>query len=134
VFRILMTVAAIDGIGFGLAALVVPELTISVFGGELNALGLALFRQLGGIIIGYGLIDWFVRNLEPGPMRRGLAIGNLVTFSAIAITASIIASGGLLNALGWGIAAIHAFVSLGLIAVLVTSMGTEPIGSQVRNH
>jgi hypothetical protein len=133
VFRLLMTVAAIDGIGFGLAALLAPELTISIFGGELNPLGLALFRQFGGTIIGYGLIDWFVRNLEPGPMRRGLAIGNLVTFAAIAIIASIIASGGLVNVLGWGVVAIHAFVGLGLVAVLVTDRGTQPIGSPVRS-
>jgi hypothetical protein len=133
VFRLLMTVAAIDGIGFGLAALLAPELTISVFEGELNPLGLALFRQFGGTIIGYGLIDWFVRNLEPGPMRRGLAIGNLVTFAAIAIVVSTIISAGLLNALAWGIVAIHGFVSVGLIAVLVTSAGAGPIGSQVRN-
>jgi hypothetical protein len=133
VFRILMTVAAIDGVAFGLAALVAPELTISIIGGELNPLGLALLRQFGGTIIGYGLVDWFVRKLEPGPMRRGVAIGNLVTFAAIAIVVSIIISAGLLNALAWGIVAIHGFVSLGLVAVLVTSAGAGPIGSQVRN-
>jgi hypothetical protein len=82
-------------------------------------------------MIGYGLVDWFLRNLEPGPIRRGVAIGNLVTFAAIAIVVSIIASAELLNALAWRIVAVHGFVSLGLIAVLVT--GTGPIGSQVRD-
>lgn len=111
----------------------VPELTISIIGGELNPLVLALLRQFGGTIIGYGLVEWFVRNLEPRPMRRGVAIGNLVTFAAIAVVVSIIISAGLLNVLAWGIVAIHGFVSRGLIAVLVTSADSGPIGSQVRN-
>lgn len=66
-------------------------------------------------------------------MRRGVAIGNLVTFAAIAIVVSTIISAGLLNALAWGIVAVHGFVTLGLVAVLVTSAGAGPIGSQDRD-
>lgn len=118
-YRLLMTVVAANGIAFGLANLFVPDLVLSILGGEVDALGRSIFQALGGTILGYGLVAWFMRELDGGPMRRGVIAGVTISFAAIAAIVGIAAASGLLNALAWAIVAIHAAVAIGLLAVLL---------------
>lgn len=113
-YRTLMMVAAADGVLFGLGSLVLPDLVLSVLGGETDELGRATIQQLGGIILGYGIVAWFLRELESGPTRRGVTVGVMVSFTLTAVIAALVVASGLLNALGWIIVAIHAVVAIGL--------------------
>ena len=118
-YRALMLVAAIDGVVFGLGSLLVPETILSVFGGETDDLGLATIRQQGGIILGYGIVAWFLREVDAGPLRRGVIAGVVVSFAFTALIAALITTSGLINALGWVIVVIHAAVAIGLVWVLL---------------
>lgn len=118
-YRALMLVAAIDGVVFGLGSLLVPETILSVFGGETDDLGLATIRQQGGIILGYGVVAWFLREVDAGPLRRGVIAGVVVSFALTALIAALITTSGLINALGWVIVVIHAAVAIGLVWVLL---------------
>jgi hypothetical protein len=50
-YRLLMTVVAADGIVFGFANLLLPDLVLSILGGEANALFVAR-RPRSAIIVG----------------------------------------------------------------------------------
>ena len=118
-YRMLMIAVAANGIAFGLANLFVPDLVLSILGGEVDALGRSIIQTLGGTILGYGVVAWFLRELDAGPMRRGVIAGVAISFAAIAAIVGIAAAFGLLNALAWAIVAIHASVAIGLLAVLL---------------
>ena len=122
-YRMLMTVVAANGIVFGLANLFVPDLLLSILGGEVDALGRNIFQALGGTILGYGAVAWFVRELDEGPIRRGVIAGVTISFAAIAAVVGIATASGLLNALAWAVVAIHAAVAIGLLVDLLRPAG-----------
>jgi len=124
-YRTLMLIAALDGVVFGLGSLLLPDVILTIFGGETNDLGLGITRQLGGIILGYGVVAWFLRALDPGPMRRGVMLGIVISFALTAVTAAVITLSGMINGLGWGIFAIHAAVAIGLLWVLFARDSSE---------
>jgi apolipoprotein N-acyltransferase len=118
-YRSLMVLAAADGIAFGVGNLLLPDIVLSILGGELNALGRSVFQTLGAAILGYGVVAWFLRKLEDGPMRRGVIVGVVISFVAIAVVVGLAALSGLVNLLAWAVVAIHAAVATGLLLVLL---------------
>lgn len=126
-YRMLMTVVAANGTAFGLASLFVPNLVLSILGGEVDALGRSIFQTLGGTILGYAVVAWFVRELDAGPMRRGVIAGVTSSFAAIAAVVGIAAASGLLNALAWAVVIIHAAVAVGLLVDLLRSAAPRPV-------
>jgi hypothetical protein len=118
-YRTLMMVAAADGVLFGLGSIMLTDLVLSVFGASTDEFGRATIRQQGGIILGYGIVAWFLRDLDAGAVRRGAIVGVVVSFALTAILATIVVASGLVNALGWIVVVIHAVVALGLAWVLL---------------
>jgi len=118
-YRALMILAAAEGVGFGLGNLLAPDVVLSVVGGEADALGRVTLQQLGGVIIGYGVVARFVRDMAPGPMRRGIIAGVVISFTFSGLMATIATASGLVNALGWAIVLVHAVVAVGLAWVLL---------------
>jgi hypothetical protein len=117
-YRLLMILAALNGIAFGLGNLLLPDLVLSVLGGEVNALGRSLLQTLGATILGYGVVAWSVRELDHGPIRRGVSAGVAISFAAIAMVVALAALSGLVNFLAWGVVGFHAAVALGLLPFL----------------
>jgi hypothetical protein len=118
-YRALMILAAAEGVGFGLGNLLAPDVVLSVVGGEADALGRVTLQQLGGVIIGYGVVAWCVRDMGPGPVRRGVIAGVVISFTLSALMATIATASGLVNAIGWAIVLVHAIVAVGLAWVLI---------------
>jgi hypothetical protein len=113
-YRALMMLAAADALAFGLGSLLLPDVVLFVLGGETNDLGSALLRELGAILLALGLIAWFLRDLDQGPMRRGVTSGTLVGIALTAVIVGIVTASGMFNVLGWAIVAIHVALAAGL--------------------
>lgn len=118
-YRKLMMVVAADGIAFGLGNLLVPDLVLSILGGEVNALGRSLLQTLGGTILGYGVVAWSLRGLESVAIRRGVSTGVAISFAAIAAVVALAVLSGLVGPLALVVVAIHASVAIGLVVILV---------------
>jgi hypothetical protein len=118
-YRSLMALAAADGIAFGIGNLLLPDVMLAILGGEVNALGRSVFQTLGAAILGYGVVAWFLRELQDGPIRHGVIAGVVLSFAASALVVGLAALSGLLNLLAWAVVAIHAVVAVGLLLVLL---------------
>jgi hypothetical protein len=118
-YRTLMILAAADALAFGLGSLLLPGVVLSILGGETDDLGRALLRELGAILLALGIITWFLRNLDDGPLRRGVTNGAAVGIALTAVIVGIVTASGMFNVLGWGIVAIHVLLALGMAWVLL---------------
>ncbi len=117
-YRHLLTIAAVDGIVFGVGFLLVPDLIVGILGPRPDTLAQLAFRQVGAAVLGMAVVDWLGRNAEDVEARRAIVAGNLVSFVPIAITAGYAAATGVTNALGWGVAAFHAVMAVGFAWLL----------------
>jgi hypothetical protein len=118
-YRALMMLAAADALAFGLGSLLLPDVVLFLLGGETDDLGRALLRELGAILLALGLITWFLRDLDQGPVRRGVTSGTLVGIALTAVIVGIVTASGMFNVLGWAIVAIHVILAAGLAWVLL---------------
>jgi hypothetical protein len=119
-YRTLMILAAADAVAFGLGSLLLPEVILSLLGGETDALGRALLRELGAILLGLGVVAWFVRDLGEGSARRGVISGTFIAVALTAVIVGLVTASGMFNLLGWAIVAFHAVIAVGLAWVLLT--------------
>lgn len=118
-FRILMIVLAAVGVAWGITALLVPDVVAQLYGGTLNPFGRAFTSVGAAIAVGFGLIDWSLRNLQDSSTRRSILFGN---FAAIALVASVLlltTASGTFNVLGWAGAAIHGILAAILLLAFV---------------
>jgi len=85
---LLLTIAAVYGIVFGLLLLLVPDMILSgVFGAAApSAAIIGNIRGYGGVLIGVAVINWFARNSEPNQARDAILLGMFVGFLALTIT------------------------------------------------
>jgi len=84
-----------------------------------NALSLFHAQEYAGAMFGIMLITWFGRNAVESDLRRGIIWG-LTIYDAIGFVISVIATlNGLFNFLGWSIAALYLFLTLGFVYFLI---------------
>lgn len=107
-YRTLLVVLAAVGVAWGITALFVPDVLAQLYGGSLDAFGRAFTNVGGAIAVGFGLIDWSVRNLQDLALRRSILIGNLVAITLVASALLLNTASGTFNVLGWAGAALHA--------------------------
>jgi hypothetical protein len=111
--RRLLVINAIIAIPFGIGSVLAPNTFSTIYGAALGPAG-SLMMQFGGAwLIGIGLLTWLLRNATDPEVQGGLALGLLVTYiigGAVALLGQI---SGVLNALGWMIVGINAFLALG---------------------
>ncbi len=78
-----------------------------------NALSLFHAQEYAAAMFGIMLITWFGRNAVESDLRSGVIWG-LTIYDAIGFLISVIATlNGLFNFLGWSIAALYLFLTLG---------------------
>ncbi len=108
-----MAIAAVIALGFGLAFILVPTQTMSLYGVALEEGGQWLGRYLGSAFIGIAVLTWLARKAPQGEALRAVVLGDLVlsgTGFIVAVLDIIYGSG---NALVWSTVAIYLFLTLG---------------------
>ena len=93
-WRTFLLIAAGVSIGSGLAALLVPAELATVFGVQLNDVGLSQTRLLGAAYLGYAVMVWFAREVRDDIAQRAIALGNVVSWAlSLVVTVAGIATG-----------------------------------------
>ena len=115
IYQILLVAVAVNGTVFGLLFVVVPDAAISLFGGRLDPLASLLVRQFGGVILGLAWLNWLIRKVADAEVRRAVTVADVTAFAVVAVVAAVATASGVINFLGWGVAAFHAVVAIGLI-------------------
>ncbi len=108
-----MAIAAALALVFGLAFILVPTQTMSLYGVMLEAGGQWLGRFLGSAFIGIAVLTWRSRKAPQGDALRAVILGDFalsVTGLIVAVLDKISGPG---NALVWSTVAIYVFLTLG---------------------
>ena len=111
--RTLMIIKAIVCLGFGPLLLFVPEQLLNILGADYSSGAALTAREYGAVLIGTMLLTWYARNSPKSSARKAIII-HLFVYDAIAFIATVILIiNGSLNALGWGIAFVYIFFTVG---------------------
>ena len=111
--KLLLTLNAILAATTGVGFLFIPAVLLPLYGLGADPSTLNVTRLLGGALLGYGALSWFVRDSPQGPALRGVVLGNVVGFSASVVGGLISQLAGTANALGWLTVAVDALFALG---------------------
>jgi len=120
-YRILMIVLAAVGVAWGITALLVPDLLAQLYGGELDPFARSFANVGAAIAVGFGLMDWSVRNLQDPATRRWVLISNLAAVALVAMFLLLSTASGTFNSLGWVGAAAHAALAAVVVVALIRS-------------
>ena len=98
------TLARISGatsLLFGFAGLVAPDVFATAFGIQLDQIGLALARLACASYLGFGVLNWLVRDVTDARTWRAITAGNAVSWavSAGVVTEAILFGPGQLTSL-----------------------------------
>ena len=112
-FRTLLIAKAVVCLAFGLLLLLVPVTLLSLLGAELGAAGTFTAREYGAALIGALFLMWFAKDTQASDARRAILL-YLLVYDAIGVIITVPAVlSGVLNGLGWGIALVYLFFTLG---------------------
>lgn len=112
--QLLLTVAAVIGLVFGLGLLVAPAPLLRLYGLTTDATGLFLARLFGVEFIGYNLVAWLTRAADPSPADsapRALVRAHLLSETFGALVSASAAARGLGNPLIWSVAALYGMLA-----------------------
>lgn len=107
-----MSIAAVLGFFFGLAFLLVPVQTMSMYGVTLDIGAQFIARYLGSAFIGLGLVYWFARNSETLALRAVLLGGFVFALTGFGVSLFDKFT-GIGNAMVWSTVVIYLFLSAG---------------------
>ena len=112
-FKTVMMIKAVVALGFGPLLLLVPAWLLDLLGLAYSSGAALTAREYGAAMVGILLMTWLARNIEAGVARQAIC-WNLCVYDAIglAVTLYYLLS-GVLNPLGWGIAAVYLFFTVG---------------------
>lgn len=109
----LFTINAIVAFVFGLAFVLVPETSISLYAITLSPGGVIITRLLGAAILGYSVLTWLSRNAEESEARQAIVLTMVISETIGFIVALLGQLSGVVNALGWSTVAIYLLLALG---------------------
>lgn len=112
-FRALLITKAVVCLAFGVFLLAAPAALLGLLGASLVGAGLFTAREYGAAMIGTLLLTWFAKDVQARDARAAILL-DLLVYDAIGviITLAVVVT-GVLNALGWGIVAVYAFLTVG---------------------
>jgi hypothetical protein len=97
----LLVIYAAISLIFGIGFLIAPNLILSVYGLELDALGIFLARILGAAMLALAILTWSTRNIGPSEARNAIVL-SLFVFESLGFVLSLIAQlAGVLGQMGW---------------------------------
>jgi len=112
-FKTMMTIKAAVCLGFAPILLFFPGPLLNLLGASFCSGAAFTAREYGAALAGNFLLTWLARNADANFVRRAI-IWNLFAYDAIAFIATLIfLLSGILNPLGWGVAAIYLFFTIG---------------------
>lgn len=92
--KILLTTAAVFHGALGLAALVVPMLTVAVFGMSLEPAAEPIIRLLGATLVGVAAAFWMTRTVaDPAAVQAVMVAGFLINAASFVVVAFAITGG-----------------------------------------
>lgn len=103
---------AVYGLGFGVGAVLVPDLIYPIFGGGFpDEFTRTIARAHGSLAVGFGVLAWLARGVVAADAQRALVVGIAVelALSGAAVAAGALNGAG--NALVWGIVVWHALLA-----------------------
>jgi hypothetical protein len=112
-FRTFLVAKSLVCLVFGPMLLIAPRALFALLGANLGPAGSFPAREYGAAMAGTLLLAWLAKDVTESRARRAIlvdllvydALGLIVTARALVI--------GMLNPLGWGIAVVYAFFTLG---------------------
>ena len=111
--RALLLIQAAVSIATALGFILAPSQMLSIHLGALDTASVWLARELGGAVIGYGLLAWFARNVTDPQARRAIVIALLGSWGVGFVIALLRQLSGAANANGWGAVAIYLLFTSG---------------------
>ncbi len=112
-FKALLIVKAVVCLGFGPVLLFFPGPLLNLLGASFCSGAALTAREYGAAMIGILLMTWLARNAEESPLRRAIC-WNLFVYDAIGLVFTVLfVLSGVLNPLGWAIAIVYLFFTIG---------------------
>ncbi len=111
--NLFMAIAAIVAFLFGLAFLLIPAQTMSMYGITLDIAGRFLGRYLGSAFLGVAVLTWFARNTKEDGALRAILLGNIVLSLTGLIVAVFDVFTGSGNSLAWSTVVIYLLLGVG---------------------
>jgi hypothetical protein len=123
-FKTLLVIKALVCLVFGILLLAVPGTLLSILGATLGAAGAFTAREYAAAMFGTLMLTWFGRNVGAPSARRAILL-HLLVYDAIGFVVTLLVTlSGVLNPLGWGIAIIYLFFTLGSGYLLMAKPAT----------
>ncbi|MGB8951370.1 MAG: hypothetical protein WCC06_01700 [Candidatus Aminicenantales bacterium] len=112
-FKTLMIIKAVVCLGFGPVLLFFPGPLLNLLGAAFCSGAAFVAREYGASLLGNLFLTWFARNAEASFVRRAIIL-NLCIYDAVAFVATLVfLFSQVLNPLGWGVAVIYLFFTIG---------------------
>jgi hypothetical protein len=109
-----MSIAAVVAFLFGLAFLLMPVQTMTMYGVTLDVTGQYIARYLGSAFLGIGVITWFARNSEPKvEALKAIIMGGFVLCLTGFVASVFDALYGVGNSLVWSTVIIYFLLAVG---------------------
>jgi len=120
VFRTLLVIKAVVCLFFGPILLFVPGLLFTFLGASLGAGGTFTARAYGAALFGTMVLTWVARNVAEARARHAILL-DLFVYDGIGFVVTLLSVvSAVLNPLGWGIAVVYLFFTLGSGYLLLT--------------
>lgn len=118
--RTLLSIAAVVGLIFALALLLMPAFMGTLYGLGANPVQTLLARYFGVTLLGVGLINWLAKDMDYASLRP-ILLGNLVA-DFVGILVSLMGTlSGVMNSMGWSSVVIYLLLTLGFAYVVFMS-------------
>ena len=112
-FNNLMVIKALVSLVFGILLLAIPYQLLSIFGAVLSDGGIYTAREYSAALLGIFLLCWFTKNEGESAARRSIILALFVYDLIGFLVTSMTIIAGVLNSLGWFIAFIYLFFTIG---------------------
>jgi len=110
---LLMTVNAIVAAVFGLAFVIAPGQTASLYGVTADAQFRYLAQLFGSALVGFAVLTWAARNATASDARKAIVLALFLSDGLGFVLALLGQLGGVVNTMGWSTVAIYLLLALG---------------------
>lgn len=125
----LMIIKALVCLVFGILLLAIPDKLLSIFGATLSDGGIFTAREYGCALIGNLFLCWFARNAAESDALRAIILALFVYDLIAFVMTTLTVIAGVLNLLGWSIAVIYLFFTIGYGYFLVKPIQLKTVQS-----
>ena len=112
--KVFLVIKAIISMVFGLGFIIIPAVTSSLYGIQLDSYGLMMARWFAAFLVGIGLICIFTSMAADSKLQQGVFLSLFIADIIGFINSLVSQLAGLMNALGWILVAIWLILALGV--------------------